>query len=263
MTCESATELLPFLLNGSLADLERTDVLEHVRACDGCRQALREVAFVWIASDAHPPAESLLDYAQGDDLGAFPRDLLEQHLATCDGCTQAVAAACSPPNDSVTFPIPEALLEAEPLHQLDDTKRWRALAIAASLFAATLASVLVWVEFTPDAPVANITIAELFPTDERVRGTDDLTGTVSRRGTTALVLVPSSTASGRAFRVVIATEAGREIAMLDGLQRSASGDFTLLLPTSSLPNGSLVLRLEMEQANAWSLIGEYRIEVGD
>ncbi len=263
MTCESITDHLAFLLNGSLADVERAEVLEHLRGCDGCRQVLREVAFVWIASDAHPPAEYLVDYAHGDHLEAFPRDLLEQHLATCDGCAQAVVAAGPPPLDLLPMPTPEALPAAKPPSRLDETKRWRSFAIAASLLTATLASLLFWVEVRPEAPIANLAIVELFPADERVRGTGDRTGTISRTDATALVLVPSSTTSGRAFRVVIATEAGRKVDTIDGLQRSPNGDFILLLPTSSLPAGTLVLRLETEQAAVWSLIGEYRIEVAN
>ncbi len=261
MTCESTTELLPFLLNGSLTDAERTETLQHLRACDDCRQVLREVAFVWIASDAHPPAEWLVDYAQGYNLEALPRELLEQHLASCDVCTQAVVVAGPPSMDPLSFPTPETLPELDPPPRLDETKGWHSLAIAASLLAATLIGVFFGAEFKPEAPIANVAIAELFPIDERVRGTDDPTVTISRTSTTALVLVPSSPASGRDVRVIVVEETGQLVIALHDLERSERSDFTLLLPSASLPPGALTLRLEAQREDGWGPIGEYRGEV--
>jgi hypothetical protein len=82
MNCDLALELLPWLLNDSLAAAERQQVLEHLASCPGCRQALDDTRTAAAIFDWHPPAAELIAHAGG---GTAPAGLAE-HLASCPAC---------------------------------------------------------------------------------------------------------------------------------------------------------------------------------
>ncbi len=63
MECDRVEELLPWLLNGTLEAGERAQVLEHLRGCARCRQALQDTRMAWGIYAWHPPAEALVAYA--------------------------------------------------------------------------------------------------------------------------------------------------------------------------------------------------------
>src|SRR5688572_20172163 len=87
MTCEHATELLPWLLNGTLEPAERQEVLEHVRKCEACRRALDEARLALAAAGAHLPAEALVAAAFGEPMPpGIDAALVEEHLAACPQC---------------------------------------------------------------------------------------------------------------------------------------------------------------------------------
>jgi hypothetical protein len=67
MNCDTATELLPWLLNGTLDAGERLQALEHVRSCGICRAALADTRMAWEIFDWHPPVAALVAYAQGGE----------------------------------------------------------------------------------------------------------------------------------------------------------------------------------------------------
>jgi hypothetical protein len=90
MNCDMATELLPWLLNGSLEAGERLQMLEHVRSCGSCRAALADTRAAWEIFDWHPPAAALVAHAGGGAAAGEPGDSgssdVEEHLASCPRC---------------------------------------------------------------------------------------------------------------------------------------------------------------------------------
>jgi len=100
MNCELATELLPWLLNGTLEAGERRELIEHLRGCDACRAALADTQVAWDIFDWHPSAAALVAHAgavEGAEAGergapATTSDAgagagtIEEHLAGCPRC---------------------------------------------------------------------------------------------------------------------------------------------------------------------------------
>jgi len=100
MNCETAAELLPWLLNGTLEAGERRQVVEHVRGCPACRAALADTRAAWEIFDWHPGAAALLDYARGGEGeaaaaagAAGSRQLVAEHLAACPRCAAELELA--------------------------------------------------------------------------------------------------------------------------------------------------------------------------
>jgi len=100
MNCDLATELLPWLLNGTLDAGERRELIAHLRGCDACRAALADTQLAWGIFDWHPPAAALVAYAGAAEAGeaggsgapAMTADAaagarsIEEHLAGCPRC---------------------------------------------------------------------------------------------------------------------------------------------------------------------------------
>ncbi|MGE0128717.1 MAG: zf-HC2 domain-containing protein [Blastocatellales bacterium] len=86
MNCQHVTEILPWLLNGSLEAAEREAARAHLAQCGQCRQELQETAFAFAAHQQHAPEEALVDYAFNRPSPDFDRDLIERHLAECEQC---------------------------------------------------------------------------------------------------------------------------------------------------------------------------------
>ncbi|HVT59039.1 MAG TPA: zf-HC2 domain-containing protein [Thermoanaerobaculia bacterium] len=86
MNCDQATELLPWLLNGSLDQDERRRVVEHLAQCAGCRTALAETRLAWQLYAGHPPTAALVAHAYGEAEPGIGPDLLADHLASCPQC---------------------------------------------------------------------------------------------------------------------------------------------------------------------------------
>jgi hypothetical protein len=82
MTCETATELLPWLLNGTLAAGERDEVWDHLKTCESCRRGLAETREAWSVFAQHLPSQNLVALAWGEP----PSEAVEEHLASCAGC---------------------------------------------------------------------------------------------------------------------------------------------------------------------------------
>ena len=64
MDCNLATELLPWLLNGTLEAGERLQVLGHLRSCGSCRAALADTRTAWEIFDWHPEPAALVAYVE-------------------------------------------------------------------------------------------------------------------------------------------------------------------------------------------------------
>jgi Putative zinc-finger len=138
MTCNQATEYLPWLLNGTLGDDERTAVREHLAGCERCRQTLADTRRAWEIFDQHIPAAALVALAAGETPEGFDPALLEEHLAACPECAAELELARVSrglaEDDAVTLlaPRPPRAPAAAPVARPVGI-RWRRAAVAAGL----------------------------------------------------------------------------------------------------------------------------------
>ena len=95
MDCEECAELLPWLLNGTLDDSERSGVLAHLAGCGSCRQELAETAVAWKLLDQHIPSLELAEYSQGAAVSESPSRRIENHLKICPSCREELDMAVS------------------------------------------------------------------------------------------------------------------------------------------------------------------------
>jgi hypothetical protein len=93
MNCNEAIERLPWLLNGTLGEEERRQVMAHLEDCAACRAALRETREAWRIYDQHIPAEDLVAHAWGEAPVTVAPGLLEEHLASCPRCAAELELA--------------------------------------------------------------------------------------------------------------------------------------------------------------------------
>jgi anti-sigma factor RsiW len=293
-------ELLPFLLNGSLDADERREVLEHTRACAQCSSELLNTVFVWMATDSHPPAEVLVDFAQGEVLDDYPREVLEEHLASCPICEQAVEAVALSQSsefqpsgglagsgqpseepsaaDSSAAPAPE---RSPPSPDESTRFAWapRSAAVwlrvvAVALLAALAGGLLVQIMGRGTVQV-NFETAELFPADHRFRSGDgevppgsdpefERAPRFNESASLGIVLVPAETPGGTSVRALVQQADGETVLTIAGLQQTETGDFSILLPAKRLPAGRYVVIIEeaaAEGATGWRSLGEYRMVI--
>ena len=141
-SCQDTTELLPWLLNGSLEGEERRAVCEHLAGCESCRGELAESSEAWQMFAQHVPSLALAEYAVGMAPSAPDRERIERHLALCPSCRQELELAMS--DRVVDFAAAREAREETPRRRRaasvgDRVAGGRALAIAAS-FALLLVS---------------------------------------------------------------------------------------------------------------------------
>src|SRR6185295_3598717 len=135
MTCDSAIEFLPWLLNGTLAAGERDELWHHLKTCERCRQALAETREAWSVFAQHLPSADLVGLAWGET----PSGTVEEHLASCPQCAAELELArmsrrLEQEENVAIFPSakPRPAAGAAP-------RSWRAVAMAAGLTAAVAA----------------------------------------------------------------------------------------------------------------------------
>jgi Putative zinc-finger len=134
MTCDHAIELLPWLLNGSLAAGERDEVWHHLETCERCRQTLAETREAWSVFAQHLPSQDLVALAWGE----APSEAVEEHLASCPRCAAELELArmsrrLEEEDNIVLFPAAKPRPAAAP--------SWsRRVAVAAGLAAVVAAS---------------------------------------------------------------------------------------------------------------------------
>lgn len=87
MNCETAIELLPWYLNGTLGDPEQRDVREHLAGCERCRRALADTKLAWRIYGQHLPTEALVALAWGETPEGLDPALVERHLQGCPQCS--------------------------------------------------------------------------------------------------------------------------------------------------------------------------------
>src|SRR5262245_33981607 len=86
MDCQHAAELLPWLLNGSLAPEQRQSARADLSQWAKCERAFEETAFAAAVHQQHIPEEALIDYAFDRPLPEIDRGLIERHLDVCEQC---------------------------------------------------------------------------------------------------------------------------------------------------------------------------------
>lgn len=91
MRCREVTELLPWLINGSLDNGEERSLLEHVTACESCRGELAEAAQAWELLTHHVPSLALAEYGLGVEPQGLERERIARHLAVCPRCREELA----------------------------------------------------------------------------------------------------------------------------------------------------------------------------
>lgn len=133
MTCDQATELLPWLMNGTLAPAERDEVRRHLESCTRCREALAETRQAWNVFSQHLPAEALVSLAWGEAPAGVDPELARQHLASCPECAAELELARTSrglenEDNVAVFPGPRRREVSEKGY-----RGWRASALAAGL----------------------------------------------------------------------------------------------------------------------------------
>ncbi len=137
MTCETAIELLPWLLNGTLATEERDEVWHHLETCESCRRSLAETRETWSVFAQHLPSQNLVALAWGET----PSEAVEEHLASCARCAAELELArmsrrLEEEENIALFPAPKPRPAVSPA-----VSPWsRRVAVAAGLAAVVAAS---------------------------------------------------------------------------------------------------------------------------
>lgn len=313
-SCSEGEQLVPFLLNGSLDTDERIALMKHLRTCTPCRAELLDAAFVWAATDSHPPADVLIEYGAGRAILDYPRDVLEAHLASCQICNDSVVAleqfdltpAANESHLARTSPggfadaatvAPDSTDSEESLAAGESTsaeqsrtrvrdsstrfapveqrhRQWLPL-VAVALFAALATGLLTQLMERRDVAI-NFETFELLPAEYELRSGSSLrepadgagferAPRVQRSGSAGLVLVPADTPRGSGARVVVRQTDGAQVLVLDGLEQTQTGDYTLLLPPRRLAAGDYLLvleeRAEESADSAWRTLGKYQVVV--
>ncbi len=143
MNCETAIELLPWYLNGTLDESERREVREHLAGCEACRKALEDTRLAWTIYDQHIPSEALVALAWGESPEGYDPDVLERHLRSCPECAAELELVRTSrrleEDDGVA-------LFARPAAKLTPPARapWRSAAMAAGLAGVVAASGWIW-----------------------------------------------------------------------------------------------------------------------
>lgn len=129
LKCDAVTELLPWLMRGSLALEEETQVRAHLAVCADCCTELVEFLEVQELLDAHLPSMEIARYSQGLPLESLSRERVERHLSTCSSCSEEAQLAAS---DCVVG------IDEAPRRSLESHWQKVKIGLAASLAAAVL-----------------------------------------------------------------------------------------------------------------------------
>lgn len=92
MDCDRTRELLPWLLNDTLEEPERSAIRDHLASCEGCRAEATETRVASRIFAAHLPAAEVVAFAF-DEPGELDRDLVASHLASCELCAEELELA--------------------------------------------------------------------------------------------------------------------------------------------------------------------------
>jgi hypothetical protein len=136
--CDDVRGMLPWLLNGTLDDDERRQVLAHLATCETCHQDLADTRLAAEIFDQHPPAETILALAWDETPHGIDPTLLEEHLASCPRCAAELELARMSrrlEEDERVVPLPWRTTPAPAPAPAKTTgwRGWKSAALAAGL----------------------------------------------------------------------------------------------------------------------------------
>ncbi len=259
MNCTSATEFIPWLLNGSLDEGERRELERHMADCAACREELRETVEYFEMAASHPPPEVLVDWVEGRDVP--DAELVERHVAGCPACIEEVG-------------LVRETLELEALAPIGETTArfsvvgWRRTALAAAAVAVLGLGALV-VSWAPGGFLArrtgatfgpaNLPVIEVFPDGFTLRGGSEALTIKDGDGAVALILATRASGGWDSYRLRVIDDSDSELFRVDDLIRRETDDFTVLLPVSGLPTGEISLIIDGSKDGSWTELETYTL----
>jgi hypothetical protein len=277
MDCDTASGLMPWLINRTLASTEADDVQRHLEGCAACRNDLEQARRAAAVFSAHASSEAIVDLAWERDPG--DGGLARRHVETCQACAEDLALA----RESRRAEQSSGARAAQPWRRA----RWLTLPAtrAAGLLmgltlprprpAATptgapleaeiarLRGSVATLQAQVDAlraPELNLPVFELLPV-ALTRGSPAPGGNeiVVAEGArqVALVLVADADAAPNAPAAVEIRHTGKALWQADGLRPNPLGAYTLGVPASLLAEGEYAVVLRPRGAPPV----EYRVRV--
>ncbi len=168
MSCHTTTDLLPWFLNGSLAEDEKALVQQHLVGCAECRAdlaATRQAAAIFAA---HLPPAALIAHLLGETVPGLSPATIATHLASCESCREelellrqgqpadeAPTATVVPFRPLMTPAVEAAGATGRTLGDRWGAGRWQRLALAAGVAFALVSTGLVWSLLRSDAASAS------------------------------------------------------------------------------------------------------------
>lgn len=259
MNCTHATELLPWLLNGSLEGDERREVEQHLADCQGCSAEFAETVEAFEMAATHPPSAVLVDWVEGCDVP--DAELVERHVANCLACTEEADLVREALKLEAFSPVVETAGRSSVV-------RWRRAALSAAAVAVLGLAALVasWApggflaERTGAAfGPANVPVIEVFPDGFTLRGGDEAVTMKDDDGAVALILATRIEGSWEGFRLRVLDEGDRELYRVDDLIRQETDDFTVLLPVADVPAGEIRLIIDGSADGSWTELETYTL----
>lgn len=263
MNCTQASDLLPWLMNGTLGSEERNTVISHLQGCAACRRELDETRDSARMASLHPEPEALTAYI-GGMLSTADTSTLELHLTRCLACAEDVRMAR------------EGLARIATADRRTETFRWwpAAAGVAAGVAAGWLLAAL-WLDAggmrsrlrsaelriqalqsdqailqrereAARGPRLNLVTVDLFPSSLSRRSGETAANRVQLPAAPdAIALVLNSQIAPRqgVFGARLLDGQGRLIWQASGLIRQQQGEFTIQFPRGFLPAGDYELRL--------------------
>lgn len=256
MTCNEVATLLPWLVNDTLAEGERAQVLAHLSTCEACRNELAETAFAFRVYGQHPGARALaawvFDQPADEDLR-----WVREHVEQCEDCAEQVALLRQSKAFLDADVVPLAPRPARPSVPL-----WRQLAVAASVLAViglgsfhlgqnrAMLGAGAGSRVAMTDTLANVPVVHLDSRDFRLRGSEEDDPAVGDNPSdlTLIVLNPypenvDTIAEARFFDLEILDGDGDRVHTASGLRFVPGSGLTFLLGDGLLRSGVYTLQL--------------------
>ena len=112
-----------------------------------------------------------------------------------------------------------------------------------------------------DLPLPNVQVLELFPLEMALRGEaeeEDVDGSIPF---VTMILATEVREPFDAFRLDVRGPDDALLWRAEGLEMQPTGDFTVQIPTTPLPLGTITLRLEGRRGEHWRQLETYVIRV--
>ncbi|MEM8932174.1 MAG: zf-HC2 domain-containing protein [Acidobacteriota bacterium] len=270
MSCDPVSDVLPWFANGTLDPAERARVEAHLAECAACRAALDDTLALGSAAASHLPIDLLLDLADGVELSADDAALAERHLAECPSCAAELRWARLA--EELPEPVDPPPVEPSRRPARSAPAPWLALAAVLVLAVVGVATWSPWsrsvlsektASEASDTPIVRATLVELVP--ETVERGNEAPPVVVLDGSAShltVVLISDVSPPEDAELVVEWIGPDAESSWTrDGLVRTASGLYTLVLPTATLVPGDHHVRVLTDHSGAPSLLEAFRFQV--